>query len=104
MDYFSYRDGQLCAEDVPVSALAEKYGTPLWVYSRATLLHHLKELQTAFAAADPLICYSLKTNANLHIARLMVEGGASGFPLIQAETVLGFFPVIIASSTWSERQ
>src|SRR5947208_2380010 len=78
MDYFSYRDGQLCAEDVPVQALAEKYGTPLWIYSQRTLLHHLGELQKAFAPAKPLICYSIKTNANLAIGRLMREHG-TGF-------------------------
>jgi diaminopimelate decarboxylase len=42
MDHFEYRDRNLFCEDVPVSELAEKYGTPLYVYSQATLLHHLK--------------------------------------------------------------
>src|SRR5919204_6399062 len=76
MDFFRYRAGSLHCEDVPVADLAAGYGTPLFVYSQATLLHHLGELQRAFAPADPLICYSLKTNANLHIARLMGEYGA----------------------------
>lgn len=76
MDHFSYRDRVLHCEDLPVPALAEKHGTPLYVYSKATLLHHLKQLQTAFAELKPLICYSIKTNGNLHIARLMVENGA----------------------------
>jgi diaminopimelate decarboxylase len=76
MDHFLYKNRVLHCEDVPVPVLAEKYGTPLYVYSRATLLHHLRELQRAFAAAEPLICYSIKTNANLHIARLMGEHGA----------------------------
>ena len=62
MDHFHYRDRLLFCEDVPVPELAEAYGTPLWVYSRATLLHHLGELQRAFAAADPLLCFSIKTN------------------------------------------
>src|SRR5262249_58267787 len=57
-------------------ALAETYGTPLWVYSTATLLHHLHQLQNAFAAADPLVCYSIKTNPNLAICRLMRAHGA----------------------------
>jgi diaminopimelate decarboxylase len=78
MDHFSYRDRALYCEDVPVRALAEKYGTPLWVYSTATLLHHLTQLQQAFAAVEPLICYSLKTNGNLGICRVMHEHG-SGF-------------------------
>ena len=76
MDHFSYRDRILHCDDVPVSALAEKYGTPLYVYSKKTLTHHLKQIQTAFAAVDPLVCYSIKTNGNLHITRLMVDGGA----------------------------
>jgi diaminopimelate decarboxylase len=76
MDHFTYRNRLLHCEDVPVSVLAESYGTPLYVYSKATLLHHLGELQRAFAAVHPLICYSIKTNANLHICRLMVEHGA----------------------------
>src|SRR5437588_130208 len=78
MDHFSYRNRVLHCEDVPVRKLAETYGTPLYVYSKATLLHHLSELQKAFAAVDPLICYSIKTNGNLHICKLMAEHG-SGF-------------------------
>jgi diaminopimelate decarboxylase len=76
MDHFSFRDRTLHCEDVPVRVLAETYGTPLFVYSKATLLHHLGQLQKAFAAADPLICYSVKTNGNLGICRLMAEHGA----------------------------
>jgi diaminopimelate decarboxylase len=76
MDHFHYRNRVLHCEEVSVPALAEAYGTPLWVYSRATLLHHLAQLQRAFAAVQPLICYSLKTNPNLHICRLMREHGA----------------------------
>jgi diaminopimelate decarboxylase len=76
MDHFRYVNGSLHCEDVPVRALAETYGTPLWVYSRATLLHHLGQLQQAFAPARPLICYSIKTNPNLSICRLMAEYGA----------------------------
>lgn len=76
MDHFSYRNRVLHCDDLPVPALAEQYGTPLYVYSRKTLLHHLSQLQTAFAPANPLICYSIKTNANLAICRLMAEHGA----------------------------
>ena len=54
MDHFEYRDGVLHCEDVPVSELAEQYGTPLYVYSEATLLHHLRQIQTAFATAEPI--------------------------------------------------
>jgi diaminopimelate decarboxylase len=78
MDHFSYKGRALHCEDVPVSELAEKFGTPLFVYSKATLLHHLGAIQEAFAPASPLICYSVKTNGNLSICRLMREAG-SGF-------------------------
>jgi diaminopimelate decarboxylase len=76
MDHFRYVNRSLHCEDVPVRELAERYGTPLYVYSKATLLHHLGQLQKAFAPADPLICYSIKTNANLSICRLLAEHGA----------------------------
>ena len=76
MDLFSYKNRTLHCEEVAIPALAEKYGTPLYVYSQGTLLHHLEALQTAFAAAAPLICYSIKVNGNIHLARLMVENGA----------------------------
>ena len=78
MDHFHYRDRVLHCEDVPLAELAERYGTPLFVYSRATLLHHLHQIQVAFAEAKPVLCFSIKTNANIHIARLMREHG-SGF-------------------------
>jgi diaminopimelate decarboxylase len=91
MDHFSYRNRVLHCEDVPVRQLAETYGTPLYVYSKATLLHHLGQLQKAFAAVNPLICYSLKTNGNLHLCRVMAEAGAgfdvtSGGELYRAVT------------------
>src|SRR5438874_6610214 len=78
MDHFTYRDRALYCEDVPVRALAEAYGTPLYVYSKSTLLHHLGQLQRAFAAVEPLICFSIKTNANVNLCRVMAEAG-SGF-------------------------
>jgi diaminopimelate decarboxylase len=78
MDFFHYRDRTLHCEEVPVGALAETYGTPLFVYSRRTLLHHVNQLQRAFGAVAPLLCYSLKTNPNLTICRLMREAG-TGF-------------------------
>ncbi|MBX9624627.1 MAG: diaminopimelate decarboxylase [Gemmataceae bacterium] len=76
MDHFAYRGRELYCEDVPVPELADRYGTPVYVYSTATLLHHLKEIQTAFAPANPLICYSVKTNGNLSLCRLMAGHGA----------------------------
>ncbi|MBY0524489.1 MAG: diaminopimelate decarboxylase [Gemmataceae bacterium] len=76
MDHFHYRDRVLHCEEVPVPELAKTYGTPLYVYSKGTLLHHLNQLKRAFAAVQPLICYSVKTNGNLNICKLMAEAGA----------------------------
>ena len=100
MDHFSYRNRQLHCEDASVAALAEKHGTPLYVYSKATLTHHLKALQTAFAELNPLICYSVKTNGNLSICRLMREQGAgfdvtSGGELYRALKAGGTGPKIV---------
>lgn len=78
MDHFNYRDRSLYCEEVPVAELAQTYGTPLYVYSKATYLHHLNQIQSAFAEVDPLICYSVKTNGNIHLCKLMAEAG-SGF-------------------------
>ncbi len=78
MDHFHYHNRVLHCEEVPIRKLAETYVPPLYVYSSATLVHHLSAIQKAFAAVDPLICYSVKTNGNLHLCRLMAEQG-SGF-------------------------
>jgi diaminopimelate decarboxylase len=94
MDHFHYRNRALHCEEVPVKTLAESYGTPLWVYSKSTLLHHFNALKRAFAAVQPLICYSIKTNPNLTICRVMGAAGAgfdvtSGGELYRALTAGG---------------
>jgi diaminopimelate decarboxylase len=81
MDHFHYRGNELYCEETRVAELAEKYGTPLYVYSSATLLHHLKTLQTEFAEVDPLVCYSVKANSNLGIIQLLA-GHGSGFDVV----------------------
>src|SRR5262245_61741486 len=77
MDYFRYQKRELYCEETPVAELAAKYGTPLWVYSKRTLLHHLRQIQTAFAEVDPVVCYSVKANGNLGILKVMQEAGSS---------------------------
>ena len=81
MDHFHYDNNQLYAEDVPVSELAERYGTPLYIYSESAILDQLKALQSAFAELEPLVCYSVKANSNLSILRVMAEHG-SGFDVV----------------------
>ena len=81
MDHFPYRDGHLYCENLSVSDLAARYGTPLYLYSQNAILGQLKALQTAFAELEPLVCYSVKANSNLSILRVMAEHG-SGFDVV----------------------
>jgi diaminopimelate decarboxylase len=86
MDYFNYLRGELRAEDVSVEEIAEKHGTPVYVYSGRTILEHYRKLRDAFAGAGgvpqaPLICYSVKANSNLSILKLMKDEG-SGFDVV----------------------
>lgn len=74
---FVYRHGELHCENVPVARLAAEFGTPLWVYSRSYLLSRLREIQEAFAAVKPVICYSVKANSNLGILKTMAAAGVS---------------------------
>ena len=83
MEPFQYRDRQLYCEDVPVAELAAQFGTPLYVYSQSAILETLETLRSAFAAVDPLVCYSVKANSNLGILKVMAEHG-SGFDVVSA--------------------
>lgn len=76
MDHFLYRDGVLHAEDVPLSEIAAAVGTPVYVYSAATLTRHYRVFQEALAGMDHLICYAMKANSNLAVLRLMAKLGA----------------------------
>src|SRR4051794_27613889 len=76
MDSFLYRNGELFAENVPVSRIAAEVGTPTYVYSKGTLLMHYRRLAEAFAALSPLICYSAKSCGNIHVLRTLVETGS----------------------------
>jgi len=76
VNYFSYRDGELFAEEVPLSKLADRLGTPFFVYSKRTLLHHLKVFDNAFGSLDHIICFAMKANSNLSILKLFFDLGA----------------------------
>jgi diaminopimelate decarboxylase len=78
MDFFCYQNRVLHCEEIVIPALAEKYGTPLFVYSQRTILHHFGQLKRAFSGVEALICYSVKTNPNINLCRLMGEND-SGF-------------------------
>ncbi len=81
MDYFNYKNGQLFCEDVPVERIAAEVGTPAYVYSAATLLHHYRKIVEAFAELDTMVCFSVKSLSNIHILKLLVEEGA-GFDIV----------------------
>lgn len=78
---FSYRDGVLCAEDMPLPQIAEKFGTPCYVYSRAALTAAFEAYRAALAKREALICYAVKANANLAILNLFARLGA-GFDIV----------------------
>ncbi len=81
MDYFNYQDGVLYAEDLKVSDLAAQFGTPLYIYSKATLVRHMQAFEQALAGKKHLICYAVKANSNLAILALMRSLGA-GFDVV----------------------
>jgi diaminopimelate decarboxylase len=76
MDHFLYKDGQLFAENVPVSKIAQEVGTPTYIYSKATLLTHYQRIADAFAPLNPLICYSIKSCGNVNLVRQLVQQGS----------------------------
>jgi diaminopimelate decarboxylase len=80
-EFFQYRDQRLYCEDLPVVELVDRFGTPLYLYSQASILGTLKSLQEGFAELDPLICYSVKANSNLGILKMLAEHG-SGFDVV----------------------
>jgi len=81
VSFFSQRNGALHAEDVPLSRIAEEFGTPCYVYSRAALTDAFQRYDRAFGARAHLICYAVKANSNLAILNLFARLG-SGFDIV----------------------
>ncbi|MFA6163313.1 MAG: diaminopimelate decarboxylase [Methylobacter sp.] len=81
MDYFNYRNDELFAEDVSVSDIVYKYGSPCYIYSRATLEKHWNAFDQAFGDHPHLICYAVKANSNIAILNLLARLG-SGFDIV----------------------
>ena len=75
MHYFAYRNNEMYCEDVPVRLIAEKVGTPFYLYSHATLKRHFLAFNDAFEGMDRLVCYSAKANTNLAILKLFESLG-----------------------------
>ncbi len=76
MHHFVYKDGRLQAEELDVAELAATYGTPLYIYSTATLRRHYRAFDSAFEGLDHLTCFSAKANSNLSVLRLLGDMGA----------------------------
>ncbi|WP_210529416.1 diaminopimelate decarboxylase [Rubellimicrobium arenae] len=76
MDHFISRDGELWAEDVPLSEIAAAVGTPVYVYSSATLLRHLRLFDEALAGMPHLVCFAVKALSNVAVLKLLGEEGA----------------------------
>jgi len=81
MDHFNYKNGELHAEDVPLSAIAARYGTPTYVYSRATLSRHYRAFDDALAGIDHRVCYAVKANSTLAVLQVLARLGA-GFDIV----------------------
>ncbi len=81
MSAFAYRDGELHAEGVPLSAIAAEFGTPSYVYSRAAITAAWRDFDAGFAGIPHLVCYAMKANSNLAVLKLLSDLG-SGFDIV----------------------
>jgi diaminopimelate decarboxylase len=87
MSHFSYQDGVLHAESLPLSKIAEQFGTPTYVYSKSALLENFAAYSDACAGRDALVCYAMKANSNLAILDLLARQGA-GFDIVSGGELL----------------
>ena len=81
MDFFQYKNNQLYAENLPIAQLAQEFGTPLYIYSKATLERHWHAFDNAFGDHPHLICFAVKSNSNIAILQTMAKLG-SGFDIV----------------------
>ena len=81
MDHFEFRNGELHAENVPLRQIAERFGTPCYVYSRATLERHWHAFDRAFGDHPHLVCFAVKANSNLGVLNTLARMG-SGFDIV----------------------
>ena len=75
MDFFNYRNGELFCEDVAVESIAREVGTPAYVYSKATLLHHYRQVADAFKPVNATICYAIKSSGNVNLCKVLADAG-----------------------------
>jgi diaminopimelate decarboxylase len=81
MDYFDFRSGTLFAENVAVADISEEFGTPAYIYSRATLERHWRAFDDAFSGHEHSVCYAVKANSNLAVLNVLAKLG-SGFDIV----------------------
>lgn len=98
MDHFQYKKGELYAENVAVATIVEQYGTPSYIYSRATLERHWYAFDTAFDGLAHSVCYAVKANSNLAVLNVLARLG-SGFDIVSA----GELARVIAAGGQAER-
>lgn len=85
MDHFSYKQGEMHAEDVALARIAADIGTPFYCYSTATLEHHVKVLREGLASFDPLICFAVKANSNIAVLRTLKDAGTGADVVSEGE-------------------
>ena len=81
MDHFHYKENELFAEEVALNDVAEKYGTPTFVYSKATLERHAKAYINSFKSMNGLVCFSVKALSNISILKTLKNSGC-GFDIV----------------------
>ncbi|MFQ6035057.1 MAG: diaminopimelate decarboxylase [Sedimentisphaerales bacterium] len=81
MDYFTYKNSKLFAENMEVERIAAEIGTPVYIYSKATFINHLQKIQQAYSELYATVCYSVKACGNINILKFMAEMG-SGFDIV----------------------
>mgnify|MGYP000864317672 CR=1 FL=1 len=101
MKDFNYQQGQLFCEQVALADIAEQFGTPAYVYSRAAFTRHYLEYQQALGDQPGMICYAVKANSNIAVLNVLAKLGA-GFDCgrnFQAGVVLNFWPFLPGAGT-----
>lgn len=103
MDYFSYKNGRLFAEDVNLDKIASEVGTPVYIYSKATFLDHLQKIRQAYSSLETTVCYSVKACGNINVLNFLAQVGC-GFDIVSGgelyrvkQTKADFSKVVYAS-------
>ena len=81
MHHFKYKNNKLYCENVDIQSIADKVGTPFYLYSHKTLIDHYSKIKEAFKSIKPIICFSMKSNSNLAVCKALVKAG-SGLDIV----------------------